>query len=119
MCSFVKELDAETTRLARKLANNQEKLREQFRSLTLVIVWVGGDKDIMDAWAQKHGLLDLLIGVAPAGDETLEPWRLDPDAHNTTVILIRSTPKAKLIDLNAMEWPLLQEQIDKHFSRYK
>ena len=115
----MKELDAETTRLARELADNQEKLQEQFRSLTLVIVWVGGDKDKMGAWAQKHGLSNLMIGVAPADDETLEPWRLDPDAHNTTVVLIRSTPKATLIDLNAMEWPLLQEQMDKHFSRYK
>ena len=56
MCSFVKELDAETTRLARELADNQEKLQEQFRSLTLVIVWVGGEKEKVDTWAQKNGL---------------------------------------------------------------
>ena len=119
MISFVKELDEKTTRLARELAGNRAKLDAKYRVLTLAIVWVGGDKEKMEAWSQKNGLNELLIGVTPADDETLKPWRLDPKAHNTTVVMLRTTPKAKFIDLDSRDLPKLQAQMDVHFLRYK
>ena len=82
MFSFVKELDEKTTCLARELAENRQKMQRQFRTLQLVIVWVGGDKEKMAAWAKKNKLGDLPVGVTPADDATIKPWRLNPTADN-------------------------------------
>lgn len=121
----MKELDDSTLRLVRQLASDQERLWARY-SVRLFVIWVGGDKEALAAWAARHKINDLPLGVIGAEDETLNPWRISKRARSTTVLLVplggAAKPVATLVNLEAgdpTKFMPFEKKVDEHFRRWR
>ena len=77
----MKELDCDTTQVVQWI----EELRQPCR-LRQVVIWIGGEQEAANRWAEKHGVT---VAVLPAHSTDLEAWRVNP-AHNVSVVFVEN-----------------------------
>ena len=115
----MKDLDEKTLHLVRHLAENQKRLESRYRGLRMVVIWVGGKKEVLADWARKNKITDLTLAVIVAEDETLNPWRINPLVDSTTILVNRTKPLSVMIDLKENDLKGFEKQLDENFQKYR
>ncbi len=115
----MKELDETTLKLVKHLTEKQRTMPKYRRGLRFIVVWVDGDKEKLTKWSAENGLTEVPICVVCSNEVTLIDWQLNPMAMRTIVFMDRTMVVGKLIDLETDEFKRIDDEITKHFARYR
>ena len=105
-------MDPETLSLLRYFADNRTRLFKEHR-LYILVIWVGGTKTQASQLVKEKDLGGVNLGVAAAGDKSLERWRIAPRAKNTLVFINMGRTKTTLTNFRAKDLEGLEARLGK------
>ena len=115
----MKELDQSTTEFVRHLERSEPQIARQYRALSVIVVWVGGDKKKLAQWAAKNRISRVWLGVIARNATNLPRWKIHPKASRTTVLMQRTIPAARYTNLTADGFDDIEDDFYTHFKRIR